>query len=123
MNLKNLFSIGLIALALSCKKEKEAEQTPAPSTVVKDCETNNYGIVKVDFSSNLLAHSIILTYPDQTFREKIIPIGTISDTIHIKTGSFTLSFASLNTLGLALEQSTTSNSIAKCQEMTIGVSF
>jgi hypothetical protein len=71
-----------------------------------------------------VAHSIIITYSGTTeFREKIIPIGTISDTINLKPSDFTLSFASLNTLGQALESSNKSDSIVKCQEYTIGVSF
>jgi hypothetical protein len=115
-----LFFIVFSFTISACKKEKNE---PTPITVTPDCQTNNYGIIKVTFTDNTVAHSVIVTYPNQSFREKIIGIGTLEDTVRVKTGNFTMAFASLTTLGLAIEQSVTSNSVTSCQEYTIGVSF
>lgn len=115
-----LFLIVFAFTFLACKKEKE---TPTSVTITPDCQTNNYGIIKVTFTDNTVAHSVILTYPDQSFREKIIGIGTLEDTVRVKTGNFVMSLASLTTLGLVIEQMSTSDHVNVCQEYTIGVSF
>lgn len=105
---------------LACKKEKNE---PAPVAINPDCQTNNYGIINVTFTDNTVAHSVIVSYPDLSFREKIIGIGTIADTLRVKTGDFTMSFSSLTNMGLVIDNSVSSNQITTCQEYTIGVSF
>jgi hypothetical protein len=105
----------VIALSLSCKKS----DTPS----VKDCETNNYGVVTVNFGSTSVIHSIIITYSNSSFREKLVGIGKSTDTIHLAPGFYPASIASVNNLGQVLTQITKNLAATKCSEETIPVAF
>lgn len=102
---------------LSCGKD-DSNSTP-------DCETNNYGILKVSFGAANIQHSILVTYPNATMREKIVPVGEASDTLRLSFGNYPgVSVSSLNTSNLAIDQQTFPGfAILQCQERNIQVSF
>jgi hypothetical protein len=105
----------VIVLGLSCKKN----DTPT----VKDCETNNYGVVTINFGSTSVIHSIIVTYSNGVFREKLVGIGKSSDTIHLAPGFYPTAIASVNNLGQTITQTTKNLAATKCSEETISVGF
>ncbi len=104
----------IIFLNISCSKNDE-------EIIVKDCEKNDYGIVTINYSSNSVKHSIIITpNGSNTFREKISATGVVKDTLHLKTGSYSLSISSLNASNQVIDQlPTLSATTTKCSERII----
>lgn len=108
-----LFS--LILIAGSCKKDNDSS---------RDCEENNYGVLKINFAAANVKHGLLITYPGGTSRNKIIDMGKISDTIRLFSGSYQIEICSVNNAnqGLSCENSTVSN-ITVCEEREISVNF
>ncbi len=99
-------------LLVTCKKKKD------------DCETKNFGSLKVAFGAFTKRHSIIITYPGAAnAREKIVPIGATSDTVQIPPDVYPITISSLNSSGQVVDQSVKSTTIAKCQQSDLSVPF
>lgn len=117
--MKNLYYLSFCLLILSfysCKKDSKETQS--------DCQTNNYGTLKVTYSSSSVKHSILVTFNTGSFREKISAIGTTSDTVHLTPGSYPISIASLNSSNEALDQQTfQSQNISQCTDTNLSVAF
>ena len=111
---KSAIVILLIIINFGCSKKDE-------DIIVKDCEKNNYGIVTINYSSNSVKHSVVITAnANSTFREKISAIGVIKDTIHLKTGAYSLSISSINNANEAIDQlPILSATPTKCSERII----
>jgi hypothetical protein len=99
-------------LIIDCKKSK------------LDCETQNYGILKITYGLSSYRHSAIVTLSGTaTTREKISAIGLTSDTLHLKPGTYLLSISSINGSGLAIDTQNGSKTITQCVESSTSVSF
>ena len=111
---KSLIVFLLITINFGCSKKDE-------EITEKDCEVNDYGIVSINYSSNSVKHSVIITTSGtSTFREKISAIGVVQDTIHLRPGAYSLSISSLNNANEVIDQfPALSVTAAKCSERTI----
>jgi hypothetical protein len=107
-----LFLLFSIISFTGCKKSKA------------DCEENNYGVLKVSYGLSTYRHSIVITAPNPgENREKITALGISSDTLHLAPATYTVSIASINGSGLAIESKDGSTTISQCGENSISVSF
>ncbi len=106
-----------IFLNISCSKKDE-------EIIVKDCKKNDYGIVTINYSSNTVRHSALITLSGTTIgRDKISAIGVVKDTLHLKTGTYFISIASINAQNQSLEELSFSVTTTKCSERVIDVNF
>ena len=114
-NLKKIKIVILVLLINSSCSQKDDE------IIVKDCEKNNFGIITVNYTSNSAKHSLLITpNGSSTFREKITPLGKSKDTLHLKSGSYSLNISSLNNSNLVIEQLPVVNvTTTKCSERAI----
>jgi len=99
-------------LIIDCKKSK------------LDCETQNYGTLKISYGLSSYRHSAIVTLSGtSTTREKITAIGLTSDTLHLNPGTYVLSISSIDGGGAAIDTQNGSSSITQCVETSTSVSF
>jgi hypothetical protein len=96
----------------SCKKD---------SSNKADCEANNYGVYRVNFTSTTLQHHILVTI-GFGYRQKDVPAGTLTDTLHIEPGTFSVFITSTNG-GPAIDTEITSATITQCNETVKNVTF
>ena len=91
---------------------------------LKDCETNNYGVVHINFTSTANRHSIIANGPGgSNVRDKITPSGISSDTVHLSPDTWVLAIASIDAGGSAISQDTKTAITTKCSDETFTVTF
>ena len=107
-----------IALTISCSNDDNKEQ-------IANCETNNFGVLTVNFGSTETKHGILVTNSGSSqSRDKIVPAGKSQDTIHLKTGTYNIEISSLNDQNQALDSQMLQNySISKCDEKSTNVNF
>ncbi|WP_254560975.1 hypothetical protein [Dyadobacter diqingensis] len=111
-----LFSSIFLTFACSNKEEE---------VITQDCEKNEYGIITVNYTSGSVKHAIdITTNGSGVVRTKITAVGVIKDTLHLKTNTYVLSIASVNSAGLVIDQFPAVNVMtSKCSERTIDTNF
>jgi hypothetical protein len=113
--MKNVIGLILILAAISisgCKKSK------------MDCETNNYGTLKINYGLSNYRHSIIVTLTGTTTsRAKITAIGQTSDTLHLTPSTYSINISSIDAGGLAIDSQNGSSTIKQCDESSTSVSF
>ena len=107
-----------LTLIISCSSDDKQES-------IKDCETNNFGVLTVNFGSTETKHGILITnFGTSQSRDKIVPAGKSQDTIHLKTGTYNIEISSLNDQNQALDSQMLQNySISKCDEKSSNVNF
>ena len=114
--MKKIIGLTLILVVISfsgCKK-----------TTTADCETNNYGILKISYGLSTYRHSVIVTAPNPSQnRNKITAIGINSDTLHLAPASYILNISSINANGEAIDSQNGSETITQCNETLTSVSF
>lgn len=115
---KTAILISSIFLTFACSNKDE-------EVITQNCEKNDYGIVTVNYTSGSVRHSIIITTIDSgVAREKITAAGVLKDTLHLKTNTYVLSIASVNSAGLVIDQFPAVNvTTSKCSERTIDTIF
>ena len=102
----------LAVLIFSCKKSK------------LDCETKNYGILKITYGLSSYRHDAIVTLSGTAMsRDKITAIGLTSDTLHLTPGTYLLSISSIDAGGSAIDTQNGSSDITQCNESLTSVSF
>lgn len=112
-------TIILTSLLCSCKKDKKAE-----TSNIKDCEKNIYGVLKVEYNSTFVDHSILLTPKNTALGfEKITQKGPLFDTMHLKPGIYNVSVSALNDKGESLEDTSFEISVAQCVDILRKVNF
>lgn len=79
----------------------------------------------VNFGSAETKHGIlIINSGTSQSRDKIVPAGKSQDTVHLKTGTYTIEISSLNEQNQALDSDLLQNySISKCDKKTTDVNF
>ena len=103
----------LVILLAGCGKDTADPQA--------ECEVRNYGIYKVNFGSALLNHRVLVVVGFGT-RQKDIPAGVLTDTMHLNPGTYSV-FITSNSGGPAINSETTSAIITQCNETIKSVSF
>jgi hypothetical protein len=89
-----------------------------------DCETQNYGILKITYDLSSYRHSVVATHSGTAiFREKITSIGLTSDTLHLTPGTYLLNISSIDAGGAAIDTQNGSKVITQCDESSTSVSF
>jgi len=116
---KTIFILVFTILAFACSHDDKE------TNGIADCETNNYGVLTVNFGSTDTKHGILITKVNtDNSRDKISNAGVSQDTVHLKPGTYNIEISSLNEQDLALESETLpSYSISKCDEKTTYVEF
>jgi hypothetical protein len=115
---KTAIFISSIFLTFACSNKDE-------EVITRDCEQNDYGIVTVNYTSGSVQHAIdITTNGSGVVRTKITAAGVLKDTLHLKTNTYVLSIASVNSAGLVIDQFPVVNvTTSKCSERTIDTIF
>lgn len=107
-----LILVFLAILIFGCSKSK------------MDCETQNYGVLKITFDLSSYRHSTIATLSGTSvFKEKITAIGITSDTLHLTPGTYLLNISSIDGGGAAIDTQNGTKVITQCVEATTSVSF
>jgi hypothetical protein len=114
--MKNIIGLTLILVVISfsgCKK-----------TTTADCETNNYGVLKISYVPSTLRHVLVATAPNPNqSRRKITDIGVTSDTLHLPPETYSLTIASVDLDGIPNDLQYGSATITQCNETLTSVSF
>jgi hypothetical protein len=101
-----------IIVLFSCKKDSSAKT---------DCEANNYGVYRVNFTSTTLKHHILVII-GFGYREKDVAAGTLTDTLHLEPDTFSV-FITSNNGGAAIDTDISSATIIQCNETVKNVAF
>jgi hypothetical protein len=113
--MKALFGSILIIFSvviLNCKKDKP------------DCETKNYGTLKVTYGLSSYRHSVVVTPSGSiSSREKITAIGVSSDTLHLAPGTYMVNISSIDGTGAAIDSQNGSSEITQCVQASASVTF
>ncbi|MCB9252662.1 MAG: hypothetical protein H6605_09365 [Flavobacteriales bacterium] len=113
MKIKFILLSFLVLFLNSCKTE-EAE---------KDCDINNYGTFRVEFAASNINHSILVTFPDQSFRDKLVSTGTLSDTLNLFPGKYNVEVSSINSMGQSVDAKSFQINITECVETLERIDF
>ncbi|HTG56825.1 MAG TPA: hypothetical protein VL943_11190, partial [Niabella sp.] len=91
-----LFLLAAISLLIACSKDNDQAKENA-------CVRDNYAIVSISYGSTATRHSILVTYSNNSFREKITMQGIGKDTLHLSPGSYNIVAGSINDQDLLIE--------------------
>lgn len=107
-----------LVLIFSCSKDDKDE----PQNL---CVENNFGVIKVTFNDSNVKHGLLVTESGtQNAWDKIVPIGKISDTLHLKPDHlYSINISSLDNNNMDIEVFTIGEMVEQCQEIGVTVMF
>ncbi|MFB9108236.1 hypothetical protein [Flavobacterium gyeonganense] len=116
IEIKKVVIIILLALlSYNCSNNDE-------KIILEDCEKHNFGVLTLNYSSNSVNHKVFILSKDLTIsRTKTSAIGILKDTLHLKTGSYTLSISSFTKENQETQIPDMSVTTTKCSERIIDV--
>ena len=88
-----------------------------------DCEEGNYGVFTVNFGTANVSHGMVISSPGGAFRDKIVPIGKSSDTVHLFPGDYPIEISSRNANNQAIQSQVKLVTIATCDNQVTSVPF
>jgi hypothetical protein len=120
--------ISLTLLTISCKK------SGSNATTNSDCETGNYGILKVSFTDAAHGHYFTVQELDNSstfvgpIYKKIDSAGILSDTMHLRplasTNSWYVEYVSFYTLSYPYKSAAANiTTLKQCLETDLNVDF
>jgi hypothetical protein len=114
--MKRLISAALLCLfIIGCNKNNDNRP---------HCDLNNYGFLVVSFGDSTIRHRIRVYQEQQVlFKEKIVEIGKVSDTVTFAGGSYPVTIASINGLGQVLQSENRVAAMATCVINSMSVDF
>lgn len=99
---------------IACKKSEN-------SGTQEDCQTKNYGIYRVNFTSSTLSHHVSIAYGSGSIEKNFNP-GVLTDTMHLPPGTYFVIFLSLDR-GTLIDTASASSTILQCKETVKSLPF